>query len=264
MNGIEVLVTTVCIFTNMFVILSDMKMMMASTAALVSIASFLFYFLWVKFMILTPTCRCTMHDAETSDEAKPLSKAATGHTTGENDVVNLRNLQDQDQGQSQDVALVVSSRNEGQAAASTAASPEGATMERMRTHGARRAQKRALVSIKKVNEKLVSKLRTEAAKELASSSESGLLSKAATQADMEHIRTKSVRVNLRKLQPKVEGQGQEVALVSSMRDEGLAAAFTAPSTEGAITRTPGRRHPHGATQMKKATSTRTRGGPATH
>ena len=107
-------------------------------------------------------------------------------------------------------------------------------------------------------------LSSEAAKELVTSGESGLLSKAATQAAMEHIRTKSVRVNLHKLQPKVEVQGQEVALVSSMRDEGLAAAFTAPSTEGAITRTPGRRHPHGATQMKKATSTRTRGGPATH
>merc|ERR1719500_1049815 len=74
----------------------------------------------------------------------------------------------------------------------------------------------------------------EAAKEL-----SELLSKAA----MERNKTDNDLVNLGNLvdQPNVEGrgQGQVVALVGNRRDEGLAAAFNAPSTEGAIMRTPG-------------------------
>ena len=106
-------------------------------------------------------------------------------------------------------------------------STEGAIMEQMRTHAARRVQRMALVSSKRVKEEMAGELNDEVAKELASTGMSELLSMAATHAAMEHIRTNNVRVNLRKLQPKVEGQ--EVALVGSKRDERLAGASTIPS-----------------------------------
>ena len=201
------------------------------------------------------------HGAKTSDEAAEEAKELASSGGSE--------LQPMVEGQGQEVALVERKRDGRLAGASTVPSTEGAIMEQMRTHAARRGQRMALEAerrrcrdvvvpswrvvevgeeveeggevedmkdevylerhakgeveerrrwlsqfpskrvgrrskSKRVIEGLASELSDEEANELASSGESELLSMAATQAAMGHIRTNNVRVNLRKLQPKVE------------------------------------------------------------
>lgn len=112
-----------------------------------------------------------------------------------------------------------------------------AALEHIRTHCVQvnlRQLKPKVVASKKRSSKTKNMVAEESS-ELVRGSESELLSKAATQAAMEHIRTGCVRVNLSQLKPEVERQVQEVVLVSSKRSRAeLAGNTTKPFTEGAV------------------------------